>query len=194
MMESLVEMGANVNARETGEDGDATPLYYALVSGNKNFEKYLKAHGAKSDGSRTTIAEEDSISRDNLKAAVNGALTLGIPLAYLGGSIYLYERRFKDNRGSNMMGTFNSYAGSTFACAAVGFMIGYAVTPRGSGFLGGLDSLFGGFLGGIIGIPVGIAVAHFTHLPHYTKRNRALYYGAPAASMAIPLIVFSSSF
>jgi hypothetical protein len=194
IMELLIAGGADVNARETGGYGDATPLYYALESGNKDFEKYLRAHGAKSDGSRTTIAEENSISREKIKEVVNGSLTLGIPLAYLGGSIFLYERRFKDNRGSNMMGTLNAYAGSTFACASLGFMIGYAITPRGSGFLGGLDSLFGGFVGGLIGIPVGIAVAHFTHLPHYAKRNRALYYGAPAASMAIPLIVFSSNF
>ena len=92
------------------------------------------------------------------------------------------------------MGTFNAYAGSTFACASIGLMIGYAITPKGSGFLGGLNSLVGGFFGGIIGIPVGMAIARFTHLPHYAKRNRALYYGAPAASMAIPLIVFSSNF
>lgn len=194
LVKTLVENGADVNARETGKYSDATPLYYALDSGSDEIEKYLRAHGAKSEDSRTTINQENYLSRERNVAAVNASLTLGIPLAYLGGSIYLFESRFKDNRGANAMGTFNAYALSTFSFAAAGFLIGCAVTPRGDGFLGGLNKLVGGFFGAVIGIPVGAAVAHYAHLPHKAKRNRMLYYGAPAASMAIPLIAFTASF
>ena len=194
LVKILVENGADVNARETEKYSDATPLYYALDSGNDEIEKYLRAHGAESKGSRITAAEENYMAGERRAAIVNASLTLGIPLAYLGGSIYLYEAKFKHNRGSNAMGTFNAYALSTFGFAAAGFLLGCAVTPRGDGFLGGLNKLVGGFFGAVIGIPVGAAVAHYAHLPHKAKRNRALYYGAPAASMAIPLIAFSSSF
>ncbi|HNX57510.1 MAG TPA: ankyrin repeat domain-containing protein [Spirochaetota bacterium] len=194
LVEILVENGADVNARETDEYSDATPLYYALDSGDDAIEKYLRKHGAISKGSRTTENQENYLSRERTAAAVNASLTLGIPLAYLGGSIYLYESRFKHNRGANAMGTFNAYALSTFSFAAAGFLAGCVITPRGDGFLGGLNKLVGGFFGAVIGIPVGVAVAHYAHLPHKAKRNRMLYYGAPAASMAIPLIAFTASF
>jgi ankyrin repeat protein len=189
----LIERGANVNAHGTGKYSDITPLHYALESHDLEMAKYLLAHGAKDDENRVITEEDKSIAQSQRRSVINASLTLGIPLAYLGASIYCYEFRFKHNRSSNGMGTLNAFALSTFGFATAGYMLGSVLLSGGTRD-NGLQMLAGGMFGVLIGVPAGLVFMHYQHLPRNAKRNRGLYYAAPAASMMIPIVVFSRHF
>ena len=146
---------------------------------------------------KSTDADTGNETRSQIRTVVNASLTLGIPLAYLGMSMYCYESKFKNNRGANRMGTFNAYALSTFGFAAAGFIAGGvvgSVIPMTGGGESTLQQLLYGLFGAVIGISTGAVVAHYANMPRKAKGNRVLYYTAPAASMLIPIVVFSRHF
>lgn len=198
LVKVLVENGSDVNARARGEFEGDIPLDYAIDHGSSHnvseIEVYLRAHGAEGEGRSYFLRQEKFRSDAQRNALVNASLALGIPLAYIGGSIYMYESRYKNKRGSNVMGTFNMYALSTISFATAGFVLGYATTTHIAGQNGTIEQAIGGLTGCVAGASAGLAVCYFAHLPRKAKRNRALYYSLPAASMTIPLIVFTASF
>ena len=189
----LIEKGADVNAHGTGKYSDITPLRCALESHDLEMAKFLIANGAKDDENRLITEEEKSFALSRRSAVINASLALGIPLAYLGASIYCYEFRFKNNRSSNGMGTLNAFALSTIGFATAGYMLG-SVLLSGGGGDNGLMMMAGGMFGVLIGVPVGIVFMHYKQLPRKVKRERAMYYSAPVASMVIPIVVFSRRF
>jgi len=193
LMKVLVENGADVNAHGTGKYSDITPLHCAIESHEYKMAKYLISHGAKDEDNGVITEEEKSFAQSQRSAVINSSLTLGIPLAYLGTSIYCYEFRFKHNRSANGMGTLNAFALSTFGFAAAGYMLGSVLLSGGTRD-NGLQMLAGGMFGVLIGVPAGLVFMHYQHLPRNAKRNRGLYYAAPAASMMIPIVVFSRHF
>lgn len=191
LMKVLMENGADVNARGIGIYREVTPLSCAIKSNNFDMAKYLRDHGAKANDEEIRLIDEDekSIARSRRSVFISALFMPGIMLMYLGISIFLFEVKFKQNRESNPFGTLNAYVLSILCFSTIGLFLGCMLIPVGTGPFGGLQIITGGILGVVIGVPAGVVVAFFTRMSRKVKRNRAMYYAAPAALLMIYLIM-----
>lgn len=190
LVKLLVSHGADLNI--AAKDG-RTPYCIALTRSG-GMRSYLRSIGANTGG---PCADEYSSMKLNEFAGNAGRMfKLSIvPLCYAGISVWAYEREYKNDRQRNPFGVVNGYAITVAVVTAGSAAFGYWITPSsGSGFLGGYDKFYGLITGAVIGIPVGMAIAYFSHIGSYAKHNRAIYYAAPAAVLTIPIFAFSTKF
>jgi ankyrin repeat protein len=186
----FVEHGADINAQN---DHNQTPICIAEQKKFVVISDYLKQHGAKYEGTECYNEFRNNERSKIFSSTGHFLLYQGIPLLYLGSSIWLYESKYKHNRSKNAMGTVNAYTLIVPASMAVCGLLGVALYPDHSSY--GEDSLIiGGGIGVLVGIPVGILIVRKNHLENKFKTNRGLYYAAPALATGITLFAFTKSF
>jgi ankyrin repeat protein len=193
----LIDAKADPSLRDT--EGK-TALRIAYDRGAKDAEELLATEmklSRKSGNTSAGAALKDYHSKqrdDRMEPVFRFAKAMWFPILMTAVSIYSYEFLYRDNREHNPLGFIYAYGMGLAGGAVAGGLLGLALWPADSGFLGGLAKLQGGLLGVLVGGTVGLYVAKRYDWPDAFRHNRGLYYATPAAGMTITLIAFSHTF
>ncbi len=219
MVPLLLNLGGDVNARLDRDDLSWTLLHSAATNNNLAKAKMLISHGADvnalDDAGRTPLMSSlhyNEHSRDMVRLLIeNGAKAdlevylnphyqtrfsrnlycITLPIAYLGAAAYLREGSGDDSGGSGNFARVNGVVGGATAGGILGALALYAIfrdnfrsNHTGPAIFGELMIYTGAIAGAILGGTLS-----------WMKRdsfndNRALHYGAAAATASIPILVY----
>jgi hypothetical protein len=161
----------------------------ALIASGKKFSDEAKEIGHLRR--EENIKEFQEFVTDELPGS---ALAIGLPLSYLGLSLYTREHWYKDNKGGNWMNNINPFLSLTCTGTLTGFLLGIASSRslKGGGSPGIASAgayvlIFWTVAGTVVGAIAGAVVAS------KKPENPVLYYLAPIeVSITIPIIYFLS--
>ncbi len=106
-----------------------------------------------------------------------------ILLFYLAGSVFLREVQFRSHPEKNEMGTVSALITLGLVGLGLGGAVGFALYPCGSGMFGCLAKLIGIFLGGPLGLILGLAGGYRAR--ETFKTYRLFYYSAPVLVLTL---------
>jgi ankyrin repeat protein len=204
----LVKYGADVSIKN---NRGKSAYWFALIDSFPETKATLLASGKDfSDEEKDFKRMRMRDSREQLRADIGefgekfhenviedlpgSALAIGLPLSYLGLSLYTREHSYKDNKGDNWMNNINPFLSLTCTGALTGFLLGIASSRSlGGGGSPGIAAagsyvlIFWTVAGTVVGAIAGAIVAS------KKPENPVLYYLAPIeVSISIPIIYFLS--
>jgi len=164
------------------------------ISTDPYLHKYFSTHPILRNDYNKALRKNKSKPRKRKNKAftvLNVIKNITLPPLYIGTSLYLREKVYKNNPKDNHFGTFNAIAGPMTLGILTGgyfgaFLSDLPIFPRGGSSLKRyiLGFIIGGTIGGIIGGMTG-----YIYREEF-KNNRGLYYSASAV-ICIPILYFN---
>ncbi|MDR1306077.1 MAG: ankyrin repeat domain-containing protein [Treponema sp.] len=181
MVRRLLDMGAEPAEKDMAGN---SPLLTAFreKSNHDNVREIRDILVSAADKEQVSAAKS-AVRAENFPGRFTATVPLLLLLAYIGISIWIREGAYRDDPGSNWMGTINAFVTGCGVGAPLGFFT-FASLPGIAGELGGALAavLFAAPAGGLIG---GIAMAAIPSARRAFKKEPLLYYLPSAAAVIV---------